>query len=69
MPAYRFEALQSNGSSRKGTLEADSLKTARTQLRAQSLVPLLVEPIASGSGSDADAALPWWLPNSACNGA
>ena len=60
MPAYRFEALQTNGSTRKGTLEADSLKTARAQLRAQSLVPLLVEAIASGSGSDADAALPWW---------
>ena len=55
MPAYRFEALQTNGSTRKGTLEADSLKTARTQLRAQSLVPLMVEAIASGSGSDADA--------------
>ena len=60
MPAYRFEALQTNGSTRKGTLEADSLKTARAQLRAQSLVPLLVEAIASGSGSDAESALPWW---------
>ena len=60
MPAYRFEALQANGALRKGTLEADSLKTARTQLRTQQLVPLLVEAIASGSASEAALALPWW---------
>ena len=60
MPAYRFEALQADGVLRKGTLEADSLKTARTQLRTQQLVPLLVEAIASGSASEAALALPWW---------
>jgi general secretion pathway protein F len=60
MPAYRFEALQADGALRKGTLEADSLKTARTQLRTQQLVPLLVEAIASGSVSEKAHALPWW---------
>jgi len=60
MPAYRFEALQTDGALRKGTLEADSIKTARTQLRTQQLVPLLVEAIASGSVSEAASALPWW---------
>jgi general secretion pathway protein F len=60
MPAYRFEALQADGALRKGTLEADSLKTARTQLRTQQLVPLLVEAISSGSASEAALALPWW---------
>jgi general secretion pathway protein F len=60
MPAYRFEALQADGALRKGTLEADSIKTARTQLRTQQLVPLLVESIASGSASEAALALPWW---------
>jgi general secretion pathway protein F len=35
MPAYRFEALQADGASRKGVIEADSLKSARTQLRTQ----------------------------------
>lgn len=60
MPAYRFEALQTDGALRKGTLEADSLKTARTQLRTQQLVPLLVEAIASGSASEAASALPLW---------
>jgi general secretion pathway protein F len=57
MPAYRFEALQTDGLSRTGVLEADSLKQARQQLRQQSLVPLVVEPIAPGS---AQTPLPWW---------
>lgn len=57
MPAYRFEALQHDGTSRTGVLEADSLKAARQQLRQQSLVPLTVEAIARPS---ADADLPWW---------
>ena len=60
MPAYRFEALQADGAMRKGTVEADSLKSARTQLRAQSLVPLSVEVIAAGSADPADSGLPWW---------
>lgn len=60
MPAYRFEALQADGALRKGTLEADSLKTARSQLRLQSLVPLVVETIPSGASSEGMQALPWW---------
>jgi general secretion pathway protein F len=60
MPAYRFEALQPDGALRKGVLEADSLKSARTQLRSQSLVPLLVEVVASGATDSASTALPWW---------
>ena len=59
MPAYRFEALQADGSLRKGMLEADSSKSARAQLRAQSLVPLLVQPMAA-TPTQAEAALPWW---------
>ena len=57
MPAYRFEALQADGTTRKGVVEADSLKSARTQLRSQSLVPLEVEAIASDTS---DKLLPWW---------
>jgi general secretion pathway protein F len=59
MPAYRFEALQADGATRKGVVEADSLKSARTQLRAQSLVPLAVEVIAAGT-ANAPSNLPWW---------
>jgi general secretion pathway protein F len=49
MPAYTFEALTADGQLRRGTVEADSAKAARTQLRSQSLVPLKVEPVASGA--------------------
>jgi len=59
MPAYRFEALQTDGQTRKGVVEADSQKSARSQLRTQGLVPLLVEPIGTGEAARAQA-LPWW---------
>ena len=39
MPAYSFEALDAQGDTLKGVLEADTAKAARSQLRAQSLVP------------------------------
>jgi general secretion pathway protein F len=45
MPAYSFEALQNDGALRKGVMEADSAKAARSQLRAQSLVPLSVQAL------------------------
>ncbi|MDY0108026.1 MAG: type II secretion system inner membrane protein GspF [Giesbergeria sp.] len=44
MPAFSFEALDDQGQTRKGVVEADSAKAARSQLRAQALVPLAVEP-------------------------
>jgi len=47
MPVYAFEALASNGDTRKGVIEADSAKAARGQLRAQALVPLRVEPVSA----------------------
>ena len=59
MPAYRFEALQPDGQTRKGVVEADSQKSARTQLRTQSLVPLSLEPLGAADPSANDA-LPWW---------
>ena len=59
MPAYRFEALQADGQPRKGVVEADSQKSARTQLRAQGLVPLSVAPL-SASEPQTDDTLPWW---------
>jgi general secretion pathway protein F len=49
MPAYAFEALHPDGQSRKGTLEADTAKAARSQLRSQGLVPLQVQAVASGT--------------------
>jgi general secretion pathway protein F len=45
MPAYSFEALDAQGQSRQGILEADTARTARSQLRAQGLVPLSVTAV------------------------
>ena len=45
MPAYSFEALDPQGQTRRGVLEADTARTARSQLRAQDLVPLKVAPV------------------------
>ena len=45
MPAYSFEALDPQGQTRRGVLEADTARTARSPLRAQDWVPLKVEPV------------------------
>lgn len=49
MPAYSFEALDPQGQTRRGVLEADNARTARSQLRAQDLVPLKLEPVQRAS--------------------
>jgi len=55
MPAYTFEALDSNGSTRKGVIEAESAKAARGLLRAQTLVPMVLQPVGAGTGSPVEA--------------
>jgi len=62
MPAYSFTALDDQGHSRKGTLEADSAKSARAQLRAQQFIPLTVDLLSGSARSDSAAAnaSPWW---------
>jgi len=50
MPAYSYEALDTEGKTRKSTLEADTVRAARSALRLQNLVPLSVTPV---SASDA----------------
>lgn len=47
MPAYKFEALTAAGKTTTGLVEADNLKAARSQLRAQALVPLDVTQVAT----------------------
>jgi general secretion pathway protein F len=56
MPAYKFEALNAAGKTSTGLLEADNLKAARAQLRAQALVPLDVTQVAS-AGTQATGGL------------
>ena len=54
MPAYSFEALDAQGATQKGLIDADTARAARGMLRARALVPILVEP-ATGAGSRARA--------------
>ena len=57
MPAYSFEALDAQGQTRRGLLEADTAKAARGQLRAQALIPLQVTAVdAGGPGRGASVA-------------
>ena len=55
MPAYSFEALDPQGTTRKGVMEAETAKAARGMLRAQSLVPLVVEPVSAGANTASGA--------------
>jgi general secretion pathway protein F len=62
MPAFSFDAVDAQGQSRKGLLEADTARSARAQLRAQALVPLSVTPVASGVDAATGLATSsgWW---------
>jgi general secretion pathway protein F len=46
MPAFRYEAVDSVGATRKGVVNADTARAARADLRLQGLVPLTVDAIA-----------------------
>ncbi|MDB5899726.1 MAG: gspF [Ramlibacter sp.] len=48
MPAYAFEAVDGEGATQKGVIEADTARAARGLLRARALVPLEVRPVSSG---------------------
>ncbi len=55
MPAYQFEALDAQGNSRKGVIEADTVKSARAMLRSQALVPMAVDAVmGQGAGDQKD---------------
>lgn len=45
MPAFRYEAVDESGASRKGVVNADSPRGARADLRAQGLIPISVDAI------------------------
>ena len=51
MPADSFEALDADGRTRKGVMEADTVKSARTALRLQALVPLAVTAVNAGDAA------------------
>ncbi|TFW06577.1 type II secretion system protein GspF [Oxalobacteraceae bacterium OM1] len=45
MPAFRYEAVDPGGATRKGVVNADSARAARSDLRSQGLVPIVVDAI------------------------
>ena len=45
MPAFRYEAIDAVGNTKKGVVNADSARAARADLRARDLAPIAVEPI------------------------
>jgi general secretion pathway protein F len=54
MPAYSFEALDAQGHTSKGVIDADTARAARGLLRSQSLVPLMVEPLGAAGTAAAN---------------
>ena len=53
MPAYQFTALEADGKTRKGIIEADTARGARSSLRSQSLIPLEVNAVVGVSNGAA----------------
>jgi len=51
MPAYKYEALDANGKSSTGIVEAETMKAARSHLRGLQLVPLGLVPVAVSEAS------------------
>jgi general secretion pathway protein F len=55
MPAFSYEAVDAQGKSSRGVIEADSARAARAQLRGRELLPMRVEPLQTDSPSQG----PW----------
>lgn len=53
MPAFAYHALDTDGRSRKGVLQADTARAARASLRERGLNALDVTPVAEGAGTTA----------------
>jgi general secretion pathway protein F len=47
VPAFRYQAVDAGGAAKNGVLNADSARAVRADLRAQGLLPIVVEAIAS----------------------
>ena len=57
MPAYSYAALNAQGHTEQGVVEADSERAARSQLRTQALVPIKVLPVAAPKARPGDIVL------------
>ena len=57
MPAYAYEALNPQGRLCKGVIDADTVRSARSVLRTQTLIPLRVETVTFGHGTGLNRAI------------
>jgi general secretion pathway protein F len=57
MPAYSYAALNAQGRTEQGVVEADSERAARSLLRTQALVPIKVLPVAAPQARPGDIVL------------
>lgn len=57
MAAFEYTALADSGRKNRGTLEADSARAARQQLRAKGLIPLEVAPATESSSGSGESLL------------
>jgi general secretion pathway protein F len=58
MPAFSYQALDAQGGTQSGVVEADSARAARNQLRAQALVPINLTALRASS-SDKPRPVGW----------
>lgn len=59
MPAYTYEALDAEGRTQTGLMEADTVRAARTALRLRGWIPLQVTPAAPAPAASGAAATRW----------
>ena len=57
MPAFEYEALDTGGRVKKGTISSDSARSARKDLRNKKLVPIKVEVAAEKKGFSRDISI------------
>ncbi|EYC51063.1 general secretion pathway protein GspF [Hylemonella gracilis str. Niagara R] len=55
MPAYSYEAVDAQGRSQRGVLQADAARAVRAQLRALGLTPLRVDLVGGGAAASGGA--------------
>ncbi|NBW49616.1 MAG: type II secretion system protein GspF [Betaproteobacteria bacterium] len=60
MPAFSYQALDADGKTRTGVVEADAAKSARSLLRAQQLVPLSVQALSGDKPDGSHASRSGW---------
>jgi general secretion pathway protein F len=60
MPIYLYEALHADGKECQGRIEAINERNARSQLRTEGLLPLVVQALPHTVQENNDASLRWW---------